>query len=117
MLINEVQEQDYEVIVGIGGMGIFDILENEEIINLFREFHDAGKYTTAICGSSAILANAGLLNGVEATTYPNDMLINILKDNGAIYIDKTVVVSGKIITGNGPDASIAFGEALVSALK
>ena len=43
-------------------------------------------------------------------------VIDALTKNGANYLDQLVVVSGKIITGNGPGASEAFAKALVSAL-
>lgn len=115
--VDTIVEADYDVIVGIGGYGVFDILENATIISLFQDFYAAGKYTTAICGSSAILANAGLLEGKQATTFPYEPLIKALTDNGAKYIDTEVAIAGKIITGNGPGASVAFANALVEALK
>jgi protease I len=39
-----------------------------------------------------------------------------LEDNGAIYEDKPVVIDGKIVTGNGPDAAQEFGETIKELL-
>ena len=117
LAVGKAVESDYTFVACIGGMGVFDTLENQEIIALVQEFYNNGKYTTAICGSTAILANAGLLEGIEATTFPNEVFVSTLKKNGAVYIDKEVVVSGKIITANGPGASAAFGETLARIMK
>ncbi|PIY89231.1 MAG: hypothetical protein COY73_01505, partial [Candidatus Nealsonbacteria bacterium CG_4_10_14_0_8_um_filter_37_14] len=38
------------------------------------------------------------------------------QENGAIYEDKTVVVDGKIVTGNGPEAAKEFAQALIEVL-
>jgi len=36
---------------------------------------------------------------------------------GAIFVEKPVVVSGKIVTASGPPAARDFGKALVTALS
>lgn len=110
--IASIDPAKYDLIACIGGMGIFDIWADPVYIEKVQAFYNDGKYVTAICGASGVLANAGVLKGVEATCFPYDPIIQLLKDNGAVYTDKTVVVSGKIITGNGPDASVPFGKAL-----
>ena len=112
--IASIDPAKYDLIACIGGMGIFDIWADPVYIEKVQAFHAKGKYVTAICGASAVLANAGLLKGVEATCFPYEPIIALLKEKGALYTDKTVVVSGKIITGNGPDASVPFGKALAA---
>jgi len=109
LLISEAKAADYDAIVLIGGMGIFaHILGNADLINLVREMHASNKYVCAICGSSAVLAKAGILNGVKATTYPEATLIGELEKGGAVYLSDVTVVSGKIVTGNGPGAAAEF---------
>ena len=112
--IASIDPAKYDLIACIGGMGVFDIWADPVYIEKVQAFHAKGKYVTAICGASAVLANAGLLKGIEATCFPYAPIIAILKEKGALYTDKTVVVSGKIITGNGPDASVPFGKALAA---
>jgi len=109
LLISEAKAADYDAIVLIGGMGIFaHILGNVDLINLVREMRASDKYVCAICGSSAVLAKAGILNGVKATTYPEKALIGELEKGGAVYLPDVTVVSGKIVTGNGPGAAAEF---------
>jgi putative intracellular protease/amidase len=42
---------------------------------------------------------------------------SLLEAGGATPIDATVKRDGLIITGNGPGASLEFGEAIAAALK
>ncbi|MDE6811368.1 MAG: DJ-1/PfpI family protein [Muribaculaceae bacterium] len=65
----------------------------------------------AICASPAVvLGQLGLLEGKEATCYPG--FENKMK--GAIpRPDKDVVISGNIITGNGPANSLEFALVIV----
>lgn len=114
--ISDAIESDYELVACIGGTGSFDLWENQEIISLVTEFYNHDKTVAAICAAPGILANAGLLNNIEATCFPYEPISDLLTSKGAIYVDREVVISGKIITGNGPDAAKAFGAALAEAL-
>lgn len=73
------------------------------------------KVLGAICIAPVILANAKVLEGKNATVFPDGA--DVLKQNGANYIDVNVIVDGKIITGNGPEAAEDFGRALVKLLS
>ena len=78
---------------------------------------DAGKVVGGICLSGATLAVAGVLKGVEATCYVTDASKKEMQKGGAIFVEKPVVVSGKIVTASGPPAARDFGKALVTALS
>ena len=39
------------------------------------------------------------------------------REGGATFVDQPVVVSGKIVTANGPPAAREFGKALVEILR
>ena len=41
----------------------------------------------------------------------------VLEENGATFVDEQVVVDGKIITANGPEAAEAFGKKIVELLQ
>jgi protease I len=110
-------ENDFAMITIVGGNGAFDLFDNTELQNLVQMFNENGKFVTAICASAAILAKSGVLKDKDATCYPYQPIIDELTNNGANYLDQPVVISGKIITGNGPDASKAFANALVDAFK
>jgi putative intracellular protease/amidase len=117
LLIADAKASDYDAIVLIGGMGIFEhILNNQDLQKLVKNMHSQGKYVCAICGSSVVLAKAGILKNIKATTFPDGGLINQLKDGGALYVPDETVVSGKIVTGNGPGASAAFAKVVCETI-
>jgi len=117
LLISKAKSSDYDAIVLIGGMGIFEhIFGNQDLQKLVKSMYSEGKYICAICGTPVVLAESGILKDVEATVYRDDNLIKKLQDSGAKYIDNEVVVSGKIVTGNGPRAASAFAKAVCETI-
>lgn len=108
---------DYDAVVVVGGAGSPQYLWDEARVHeIVRQANAAGKVVAAICLSGAVLANAGILRGIEATVYPTPESKAALASGGAKYVEKDVVVSGKIITGVGPQAATAFGRAIADAL-
>lgn len=92
-------------------------------MNLLRRRVADGKIVAAICASPVIvLANNGLLNGVnEATCHPSllshvepKVLSKFMR--GSQPIIDPVVQCGHIITSRGPGTSMAFSLHLVKAL-
>lgn len=119
LLVLEARAEDFDAIVFVGGSGALDNLDNPCSYELARKAAAAGKIVAAICVAPAILAKAGVLRGKRATvwTSPTDReMAEILKENGADYLDKNVVVDGKIITANGPEAAEEFGKELLKNL-
>ncbi|MPN54844.1 hypothetical protein SDC9_202521 [bioreactor metagenome] len=72
---------------------------------------------SAICISPVVLARAGILNGNESTVFNSPDTVDELKKHGAVYQDRDVVVSGRIVTGKDPKSAEAFGKAVLKALK
>jgi putative intracellular protease/amidase len=60
---------------------------------------------------------AGVLKGVEATCYVTEESKKEMRKGAAVFIEKPVMVSGNIVTANGPSAARDFGKALVSAIS
>jgi len=117
--IYEINRVDFDAMVFIGGSGCLANLDNEYSYKAARDAVSQGKILASICISPIILAKAGVLEGKKATVWSSPMdrgPVGILEDNGAIYEDKSVVVDGKIITGNGPGAAEEFGRAIVGVL-
>jgi protease I len=119
LLVSQINVSDFDAIIFVGGPGCLDALDNEESYRIAREAVSQNKVLAAICISPVILARAGVLRGKRATVW-NDFVksqAKILKREGAIFEDKPVVVDGKIVTANGPEAAKDFGEAILSLLK
>lgn len=114
-LISDLVPKTLDALVFIGGGGSEQYFEDPLAHKLATTMVEQDKVLGAICIAPVILANAKLLAGKKATVFPDG--IEILKANGAIYTDQDVVVDGKIITGNGPEAAQAYGEALVKLLN
>ncbi|MEA3430595.1 MAG: DJ-1/PfpI family protein [Nanoarchaeota archaeon] len=107
----DVSIEDYDVIVFVGGTGATVYFEDETAQALARNAAVAHKLVAAICISPSILANAGLLEGKNATVYESEKA-NI-ESKGAHYTGDNVTVDGNIITANGPHASKEFAEKII----
>jgi protease I len=120
VLIDEIKAEDFDAIIFIGGPGALEYLDNQTSYKLAKETVEKEKILAAICISPIILAKAGVLEGKRATVWSSALdrePVRILKRNGAIYEDASVVVDGKIITANGPEAAQEFGQKLAELLE
>ena len=120
LLVSEVNPAEFDAIVFVGGPGCLKHLDNENSYNLARETISEGKTLAAICISPVILAKAGVLKDKKATVWSSPLdkkPIEILKENGAIYEEKAVVVDENIVTANGPAAAQEFGQTILNLLK
>jgi protease I len=119
-LFGKINPRDYDAVIFIGGQGALAHLDNEQSYQLIRQTLAQGKILAAICVSPSILAKAGALDNKKATVWSsplNRSTVKVLKEQGAIYLDKPVVVDNKIVTANGPAAAEEFGETLTDLLK
>lgn len=119
ILLTEVNLNDFDAMVFIGGSGALEELDNEDSYQIVRETVSQNKILAAICISPVILAKAGVLKGKRATVW-SSMLdrepIKTLQDYEAIYHDSSIVVNGNIITANGPAVAKEFGEKIIKGL-
>jgi protease I len=115
VLIGNVKEEDYDGILFVGGGGAAEYFDSPVAHKLARNFFDHGKLTSAICIAPATLANAGVLKGRKATSFPSSEAA--LKAKGAILTKTDVVIDGNVVTGVGPEAARKFGEKLVEVLS
>ena len=118
--LDQVKLEDFDVLVFIGGPGALEYVNNSSALKLAQQTVKQNKILAAICIAPEILAKAGVLKGKRATVWSSlidQTPIHVLKNGGAKYINEPVVVDKKIITGNGPEAALEFGEKIVEALK
>lgn len=114
--IASIDPSKFDLIACIGGMGIFQIWTDAAYLEKVQEFNNAGKFVTGTCAAVGVLANSGVLSGIKATCYPDDSVISLLKSKGALYTGDVVTVSGRVVTGNGPEAATRFGQAIAKLL-
>ena len=115
VLIGDVQEKDYDGIVFVGGGGAKEYFDSPVAHRLAREFFEHGKLTSAICIAPATLANAGVLKGRKAKSFPYSEAA--LRSHGAVVTGQDVSAYGKIVTGVSPEAAKKFGQKLVEVLE
>ncbi len=114
ILVKDVVVDDYDAVIFIGGSGAMEYFHSRFAWNIARETVQRKKVLGAICIAPAILANAGLLNGVRCTSFLSER--DRLQRAGALYTGVPVERDGLIITGSGPMVSVQFGRAIADAL-
>jgi len=108
--IDDVNSEEYDSLVIIGGPGAPVLGKYEAVLNLIREFNEHNKVIGAICIAPTILALSGILRNKKATVWNKDLLQEkVLEKYEARYVDEEVVVEGNIVTANGPAAAHSFG--------
>ncbi|MBQ9042038.1 MAG: DJ-1/PfpI family protein [Eggerthellaceae bacterium] len=58
-----------EVLLVPGGMGVYDMLENEVFIKRLAELANQAKFVLSVCNGAFLYAKAGVFDGRRATTY------------------------------------------------
>jgi protease I len=106
--------REWDAVVFVGGAGAQVFFDDPPAHRLARAQAESGRVLAAICVAPSTLARAGLLQGVSATAFPSQE--QDLRDHGALWTGSPVTTDGKIVTGNGPEASEQFGEAVADAM-
>jgi len=114
-LLDDVMDDDFDMIVLPGGISGADHLDNDERIHyLVKTMHEKDRYTAAICAAPKVLANAGLLEGKKATSYPG--FIDKMALPQTQVLETPVVTDGKVITSRGPGTAMDFALQLIETL-
>lgn len=113
-LINQINIDDFDGIIFIGGAGAGELIHNPVVLNLIRAAWEKRKLIGATSTAPSILANAGILNGVKVTALQTERAA--LEQLGAIYTGLPVEENMKIITCNGPAAAAQFARAYTDVI-
>ncbi len=112
MLFKEADFGGSEWLILPGGMpGSTNLFQFQALCDLLKVHK--GKIAAICAAPAVVLAPLGLLNGVEATCYPG--FEEKCTENGAVMKDARVVVTDRIITGNGPSSALPFALAVVAS--
>jgi protease I len=93
----QVNVDDYEAVLLIGGRAPEFLRHNARLIELVQMFHQRGKWLLSICHGIQILLAAGLGRGLRLTCYENVRFE--LESCGGTWVNQECVRDGKIITG------------------
>jgi transcriptional regulator GlxA family with amidase domain len=105
---------DPDVVVMPGGFGTRQLMDDERLLEWLRKAHERSILTTSVCTGSLVLAAAGLLDGLRATTHW--LMMDKLAEYGATPVSERVVRQGKVITAAGVSAGIDMALHLVADL-
>jgi 4-methyl-5(b-hydroxyethyl)-thiazole monophosphate biosynthesis len=115
MTLDDAIKYDYDMLVLPGGIPGADHLEaDQRIQSLLQKMTDDNKYISAICAAPKILANANLLKGKSATSYPG--VLDSLQLSETEIKNEAVVCDGKVITSRGPATAMKFALTLIETL-
>jgi transcriptional regulator GlxA family with amidase domain len=105
-----------DVIVFPGGVGTRPLLGDERVLDWLRHAHETTTFTTSVCTGSLVLAAAGLLDGLDATTHWGAR--DILTKYGVTLSEARVVehLDRRIITAAGVSSGIDMALRLVELL-
>jgi putative intracellular protease/amidase len=94
-----------DVVMVPGGYGSRSMLDPAHAFTSWlADAHDTTTWTTSVCTGSLLLAAAGILDGVDATTHWGSL--EALGELGAVPVRERVVERGKIVTAAGVSAGI-----------
>ncbi|HCW04666.1 MAG TPA: DJ-1 family protein [Clostridium sp.] len=110
--LDDLDQNNYDGLILPGGPGTDNLKNNVRVVQLVKDFYMNGKLTAAICAAPIVLAEAGIVNGHNITSYPT---VQNFLDN-SIYKEEAVVLDNNILTSRGPATALPFAFAILEAL-
>ena len=119
MLLKDANVSKYKGVVFIGGPGASAYFNDATALSIAKKANEQGRIVAAICIAPVILANAGILQGKNATVWDSGggEMISKIEAKGARFQNQSVVQYGRIITANGPSAATSFGKTIARAIR
>jgi len=113
--LQDAKADDYDALVLPGGVMNPDTLRrNEWALQFVRAFYESGKPIAAICHGPWTLIDAEVVEGRTMTSYPS--IQTDLKNAGAKWVDKEVVVDNGLVTSRSPDDLPAFNRKMIEEI-
>ena len=113
--LKEADPNDYDILILPGGKAPEMIRREKDALEIAKDFFHKNKPVSAVCHGPQTLISAGLLRGRHATCYKS--VAKEMKDAGAIYEDKEVVVDGNLVTSRQPSDLPAFLRETMKLIK
>ena len=113
--LERVLDEPFDMMVLPGGQpGANNLNADPRIHQLLKRLNAEGRYTAAICAAPKVLADAGLLDGRRATSFPGALDV---ADFPQVDVQlERVVRDDKVITSRGPGTAMDFALELIELL-
>jgi protease I len=109
------RSDDFDALVLPGGVMNPDKLRSDKTAVAFvRQFFDARKPVAAICHGPWTVIEAGAAKGRTMTSWPS--LATDLRNAGAKWVDREVVVDNGLVTSRKPDDIPAFNAKVIEEI-
>jgi protease I len=106
------QPDEFDALMIPGGLMNPDQLRStNEALEFTRHFFETGKPVAAICHGPWVLIDAGVVRGRTVTSWP--AIKTDLRNAGANWVDKEVVVDNGLVTSRKPDDIPAFNKRMI----
>lgn len=113
--IDAVKTDEYDALVIPGGVINPDLLRSDEdAVQLVRDFYQAKKPIAAVCHAPWVLVEAGLAKSRKMTSYHS--MATDVKNAGANWVDREVVVDQGVITSRNPGDLEAFSAKIIEEI-
>ena len=113
--LREIHAAEYDLLILPGGKAPEKIRKEKEAIEIAKYFFSHNKPVSAICHGPQTLITAGLLKDRHATC--SKSVANELKEAGATYEDREVVVDRNLVTSRQPSDLPAFMRETMKTFK
>jgi putative intracellular protease/amidase len=113
-LIGDLKPTDSDLLI-LPGADMWDVGGGQPFAEAARRFLEAGVPVAAICGATAGLARAGLLDERNHTSAALEYLAATGYRGGDRYVDERAVIDGDLITA-GPQSPVQFACAALRRL-
>jgi protease I len=104
--LEEINPEEYDLLILPGGKAPAAVRKEQSALKIAEHFFSAKKPVAAICHGPETLIAAGLIKGRKATCYHS--VAAEMKEAGADYQDREVVVDGNLVTSRHPPDIPAF---------
>lgn len=113
--VSQADAAEASAVIIPGGYAPDRLRRNRPMVELVRKAHKKCRVIAAICHGPWMLAEAGIISGRKVTGFFS--ISTDLKNAGAEYIDREVVVDENIITSRGPKDLPVFCRNIIELIE
>ena len=114
--IDKVLNESFDLIVLPGGLpGADHLRDNAQLQTLIKKQAADNKYVAAICAAPKALAQAGILEGKTATSFPG--VLAALNNPNIATSENAVEIDGNIVTSRSAGTAMDFALTLIELLE
>ena len=110
--LDRAKPEEFDALMIPGGLMNPDALRSsEKALEFVRHFFHKGKPVAAICHAPWVLIDAGVIRGRTVTSWP--AIKTDVRNAGANWVDKEVVVDNGLVTSRKPEDIPAFNKKMI----